>query len=172
MANLTPPPELIEALGTQNITPERERLVTLLLKKAQNVNKDMFDTLTQIKEVLLRFEPGVAEDWLECFYKGLRALRGEPYNQPRMRSTLCDAFAGALMAQIETNVTLMKEQIDSDFAGDQAFKKFNYGRAIILKWQPLLEFYSQNEEISPRILEDMRTTHGLMEFMRFLTEHV
>ena len=45
MESLTPPSELIEALGTQNITSKRTRKINTLLRRAEEYDTDSYDLI-------------------------------------------------------------------------------------------------------------------------------
>ena len=69
MDTLTPPSELIEALGTQNITSKRTRKINTLLRRAEEFDPDSYDLIFDLADVVLRLEPDFAENWME--YAGI-----------------------------------------------------------------------------------------------------
>ena len=98
MATLTPPFVLIDALGTKNITPERTEQFAQLMTHAQEVAPEACEVLLELKEVLLRLEPGCAEQWMADMTEDLTKFdvsTGEERKR-KIHLFLCEMFVKVL----------------------------------------------------------------------------
>ena len=145
MATLTPPFELIEALGTQNITPEREDQINKLLVRAGKFDPHSYDLIFDLADVLLRLEPGFAENWME--------YAGDRDEVQRLRTGLFDHFLFVIINQQKPFIEALPSLLELT-KNNPNIQRIRVDPAIPA-WLDILEFYRQTNRASEEEQEDL-----------------
>lgn len=151
MATLTPPSELIEALGTQNITSKRTRKINTLLRRAEEFDPDSYDLIFDLADVVLRLEPDFAENWME--YAGITldsivifTNAGDWDEVQRLRTDLFDHFLFIMVEQQKPFIEALPSLLTLT-KNNPNIQRIRVDPAIPA-WLDILDFYRQTNRAS------------------------
>lgn len=158
MATLTPPFELIEALGTQNITPEREDQINKLLVRAGKFDPHSYDLIFDLADVLLRLEPGFAENWMEYADTTLNSIiiftnAGDRDEVQRLRTGLFDHFLFVIINQQKPFIEALPSLLELT-KNNPNIQRIRVDPAIPA-WLDILDFYRQTNRASEEEQENL-----------------
>ena len=151
MDTLTPPSELIEALGTQNITSKRTRKINTLLRRAEEFDPDSYDLIFDLADVVLRLEPGFAENWMEHADNTLGSIiiftnAGDWDEVQRLRTGLFDHFLFIMIEQQKPFIEALPSLLALT-KNNPNIQRIRVDPAIPA-WLDILEFYRQTNRAS------------------------
>lgn len=158
MDTLTPPSELIEALGTQNITSKRTRKINTLLRRAEEFDPDSYDLIFDLADVVLRLEPGFAENWMEHADNTLGSIiiftnAGDWDEVQRLRTGLFDHFLFIMIEQQKPFIEALPSLLALT-KNNPNIQRIRVDPAIPA-WLDILEFYRQTNRASEEEQEDL-----------------
>ena len=158
MDTLTPPSELIEALGTQNITSKRTRKINTLLRRAEEYDTDSYDLIFDLADVVLRLEPGFAENWMEHADNTLGSIiiftnAGDWDEVQRLRTGLFDHFLFIMIEQQKPFIEALPSLLALT-KNNPNIQRIRVDPAIPA-WLDILEFYRQTNRASEEEQEDL-----------------
>ena len=151
MESLTPPSELIEALGTQNITSKRTRKINTLLRRAEEYDTDSYDLIFDLADVVLRLEPGFAENWMEYADTTLKSISiftnaGDWDEVQRLHTDLFDHFLFIMIEQQKPFIEALPSLLALT-KNNPNIQRIRVDPAIPA-WLDILEFYRQTNRAS------------------------
>ena len=158
MESLTPPSELIEALGTQNITSKRTRKINTLLRRAEEYDTDSYDLIFDLADVVLRLEPGFAENWMEYADTTLKSISiftnaGDRDEVQRLRTGLFDHFLFVIINQQKPFIEALPSLLALT-KNNPNIQRIRVDPAIPA-WLDILEFYRQTNRASEEEQKDL-----------------
>ena len=158
MESLTPPSELIEALGTQNITSKRTRKINTLLRRAEEYDTDSYDLIFDLADVVLRLEPGFAENWMEYADTTLKSISiftnaGDWDEVQRLHTDLFDHFLFIMIEQQKPFIEALPSLLALT-KNNPNIQRIRVDPAIPA-WLDILEFYRQTNRASEEEQEDL-----------------
>lgn len=158
MDTLTPPSELIEALGTQNITSKRTRKINTLLRRAEEFDPDSYNLIFDLADVVLRLEPGFAENWMEHADNTLGSIiiftnAGDWDEVQRLRTGLFDHFLFIMIEQQKPFIEALPSLLALT-KNNPNIQRIRVDPAIPA-WLDILEFYRQTNRASEEEQEDL-----------------
>lgn len=175
MATLTPPFVLIDALGTKNITPERNEQFAQLMAHAQEVAPEACEVLLELKEVLLRLEPGYAEQWMADMTEDLTKFdvsTGEERKR-KIHLFLCEMFVKVLIEQIAPVLDELKVLVDlsggKPQGDDDPVLQRVLAQKISFKWHPIIEFYAKARVLTPKTQNALTFTISVLKQLNEMT---
>ena len=158
MDTLTPPSELIEALGTQNITSKRTRKINTLLRRAEEFDPDSYDLIFDLADVVLRLEPDFAENWME--YAGITldsivifTNAGDRDEVQRLRTGLFDHFLFIIVEQQKPFIEALPSLLTLT-KNNPNIQRIRVDPAIPA-WLDILDFYRQTNRASEEEQENL-----------------
>ena len=158
MDTLTPPSELIEALGTQNITSKRTRKINTLLRRAEEFDPDSYDLIFDLADVVLRLEPDFAENWME--YAGITldsivifTNAGDWDEVQRLRTDLFDHFLFIIVEQQKPFIEALPSLLTLT-KNNPNIQRIRVDPAIPA-WLDILDFYRQTNRASEEEQENL-----------------
>ncbi len=158
MDTLTPPSELIEALGTQNITSKRTRKINTLLRRAEEFDPDSYDLIFDLADVVLRLEPDFAENWME--YAGITldsivifTNAGDWDEVQRLRTDLFDHFLFIMVEQQKPFIEALPSLLTLT-KNNPNIQRIRVDPAIPA-WLDILDFYRQTNRASEEEQENL-----------------
>lgn len=158
MDTLTPPSELIEALGTQNITSKRTRKINTLLRRAEEFDPDSYDLIFDLADVVLRLEPGFAENWMEHADNTLGSIiiftnAGDWDEVQRLRTDLFDHFLFIMVEQQKPFIEALPSLLTLT-KNNPNIQRIRVDPAIPA-WLDILDFYRQTNRASEEEQENL-----------------
>ena len=158
MESLTPPSELIEALGTQNITSKRTRKINTLLRQAEEYDTDSYDLIFDLADVVLRLEPGFAENWMEYADTTLKSISiftnaGDWDEVQRLHTDLFDHFLFIMIEQQKPFIEALPSLLALT-KNNPNIQRIRVDPAIPA-WLDILEFYRQTNRASEEEQKDL-----------------
>ena len=158
MESLTPPSELIEALGTQNITSKRTRKINTLLRRAEEYDTDSYDLIFDLADVVLRLEPGFAENWMEYADTTLKSISiftdaGDWDEVQRLHTDLFDHFLFIMIEQQKPFIEALPSLLALT-KNNPNIQRIRVDPAIPA-WLDILEFYRQTNRASEEEQKDL-----------------
>lgn len=158
MESLTPPSELIEALGTQNITSKRTRKINTLLRRAEEYDTDSYDLIFDLADVVLRLEPGFAENWMEYADTTLKSISiftnaGDWDEVQRLHTDLFDHFLFIMIEQQKPFIEALPSLLALT-KNNPNIQRIRVDTAIPA-WLDILEFYRQTNRASEEEQKDL-----------------
>ena len=158
MESLTPPSELIEALGTQNITSKRTRKINTLLRRAEEYDTDSYDLIFALADVVLRLEPGFAENWMEYADTTLKSISiftnaGDWDEVQRLHTDLFDHFLFIMIEQQKPFIEALPSLLALT-KNNPNIQRIRVDPAIPA-WLDILEFYRQTNRASEEEQKDL-----------------
>ena len=155
MANLTPPFVQIDALGSNNITAERTEQFEKLLADAQAVDPEIGVALLELKEVLLRLEPGFAEQWMADLTHELPSynLANDAERKRKIRTALCEMLVRTILDQLKPILSELTDMVDLNdgkpMDNDDPVIERLLAEKMSYKWFPILEFFTKAKVLTP-----------------------
>ena len=158
MESLTPPSELIEALGTQNITSKHTRKINTLLRRAEEYDTDSYDLIFDLADVVLRLEPGFAENWMEYADTTLKSISiftnaGDWDEVQRLHTDLFDHFLFIMIEQQKPFIEALPSLLALT-KNNPNIQRIRVDPAIPA-WLDILEFYRQTNRASEEEQKDL-----------------
>ena len=158
MDTLTPPSELIEALGTQNITSKRTRKINTLLRRAEEFDPDSYNLIFDLADVVLRLEPGFAENWMEHADNTLGSIiiftnAGDWDEVQRLRTGLFDHFLFIMIEQQKPFIEALPSLLALT-KNNPNIQRIRVDPAIPA-WLDILDFYRQTNRASEEEQENL-----------------